>query len=235
MPKWSLASLVVLGFSCNDSLRLVLVEAGGGTGLSLGGASAGSSDGGKPSTLTEAVGGTPSGGQGDAGAAQAGEGGEGSKLPWEADTLYLASYESMAYPGSFMRRVQEKGFITPVDVSSQLDRDEATFEMIPGLYDVRCVTFRAQSRPINVFRHAGSRLYLHAPDLDDLFLADATFCEEAGLGDPEGISFRSVNYPQRVIHVRNENELWIDDLTDTPEFAAEATFYRVSPLSDYSP
>ena len=103
--------------------------------------------------------------------------------------------------------------------------------------DSKCSSFRAVNTAGLFFRHSGSRIYLNAASDEPLFLYDATFCEEAGMADPAGVTFRSSNYPQRVIHLRNQNELWIDDVPAAPippEFASESTFYRERALNEPS-
>ena len=64
---------------------------------------------------------------------------------------------------------------------------------------------------------------LHLLDpADALFRADATYFQEPGLADPSGLSFRSVNYPDRYIRHRDFH-LYVEP-RDSPNLARDATF-----------
>lgn len=236
--------------SCDDGLRLVVVDQGGNNAFSVvdqaGNGAAGAS------AIAGSVSVIPTGGAlseggsmqpapgGAAGSPDESAGGAaGAPAPpevavWDAAPRYTGSFVSHTFPGQYVRYIEDKGFIGAIDMASTADREQASFEMIPGLYDPSCSSFRALNKPATLFRHSGSRLYMNPASDVPLFLADATFCEEPGMADAVGVTFRSVNYPQRVIHLRNQNELWIDDIPNpmTPEFASESTFYRETALSE---
>jgi len=142
----------------------------------------------------------------------------------------LASYVSHAYPAQYIRYQGDEGIVSLID-SATLDANEASFEVIPGLHDQDCISFRGLNQR-RFLRHSGSRIFLHAPDDLRLFLADATYCVESGLADPTGFSFRSINYRDRFIRVRAPNQLWTDDFVDTVQFASESTFYRETAFSE---
>ena len=243
--------------SCDQGLRLVVVEQGGSSSLSFGdragtsatGASAAIAGGGAASVIplagTSGGGASSEGGRVEPAFGGAGSpdedtaGAAGAMTPpevavWDQPARYTASFTSHTFPGQYIRYVEDKGFIASIDMASAMDREQASFEMIPGIYDSTCSSFRALNKPATLFRHSGSRLYMNPASDVPLFLADATFCEEAGMADAAGVTFRSINYPQRVIHLRNQNELWIDDIPNpmTPEFASEATFFRTTALSE---
>jgi len=250
--------------ACSDGLRLVVVEQGGNGGMSVS-AQAGAVTSGAGATSAGATAGNPTGAGGSpsatptAGAGALSEGGNTEPATggaagspdenagaagavttppavWDAPPRYTASFVSHTFPGQYLRYIEDKGFIATIDMASMTDREQASFEMIPGLYDAKCSSFRALNKPATLFRHSGSRLYMNPASDVPLFLADATFCEEMGMADAAGVTFRSVNYPGRVIHLRNQNELWIDDVPNpmTPEFASEATFYRQAALVEAS-
>ncbi|WP_223829338.1 AbfB domain-containing protein [Paenibacillus arenilitoris] len=61
---------------------------------------------------------------------------------------------------------------------------------------------------------------------------DAQFKMVAGLADPSGVSFESVNFPGRYLRVRSNGEVWFDSNDSTAAFANEATFRRVAGLAD---
>ncbi len=230
--------------SCDGSLRLVVVEQGGGSSnLSPAGKNVGGSVSVSPMGGTVGEGGSLDGAQGGTTGGTGGKpddisGAEAAGAPdvpiWDAPPRYTASFVPYSFPEQYVRHIGDTGFIGMIDMASRSEVDDASFEMIPGLYDQKCVSFRSVTDKRSFFRHSGSRIYLHLPDDLKLFRMDATFCEEPGMADPHAITFRSWNYAGRVIHLRNVNELWIDDVPDpvTPEFAAAATFYRSAALDE---
>lgn len=238
--------------SCDEALRFTVVEAGGseaagraGGSEQVAGSSAGSRSGsdagGVAGSAGSAVseGGSLDGGRGgtassgtDTGGDQAGAGAGGAEF-WEGPALYTASFSSHAHPGRYIQHSDANGFVTVVDTGVVAERQSATFDVVPGLFDPECISLRAINLRGGFFRHAGSRIYMHPAQDTPLFMADATFCIVPGLADPTGVSFRSSNYPERVIHLRGESELWIDDvIADDTVFASESTFYREAPLSE---
>lgn len=235
-----LAALIAL--SCSDGLKLVVVEQGvaGSEPLPPGGAGGSETAGGSGGA---SAGTTPEGGTAQSSAGQggvdnvAGAAGAPEEVPvWEAEPRFVASYVPYNFPELFVKAENALGLVGAVDLDSLASRDDATFEMTPGLSDPACVSFRSTVKVGSFFRHSGSRIRLNAAEAEPLFFQDATFCPETGLADERGVTFRSYNYDFRVIHLRNETELWIDDVpaTDAPEyaaFAAAATFYRVDPLN----
>jgi hypothetical protein len=246
-----LTLLVMLVASCDGSLRLEVVDQGVDSNLAIAGKSAsagtpsvnpsgGTAEGG--SMVAEAgssnEGGSPEVPQGgSAGVIEGGSSGGGGMpdVPvWDAPPRYTASFVPFSFPEQYVRYQDTLGIIAALDTSQAADKEAASFQMIPGLWDSKCVSFRAANKRGAFFRHSGSRIYLHVTDEGPLFAADATFCQEKGFADPQAITFRSANYPQRVIHLRNVSELWIDDVPDpmTPEFAAESTFYRTTALNE---
>lgn len=229
--------------SCDSSVRLEVVEQGGSDSPALAGSGGTAGSGGSGASGGSAgEAGSPEPAGGNAGqpdeAAGAPAGGMPDVPPWEAAPLYTASFVPYGFPEQYVRHLDGTGVIALVDTGSTLDREAASFEMIPGMYATsnddgqRCVSFRAVNKLGTFFRHSGSRIYLNPANDVPLFLADATFCEAPGLADPQTITFRCSNYPERVIHLRNVSELWIDDMPDpmTPEFAAAASFYRTTAL-----
>jgi len=233
--------------SCDGSLRLVVVEQADDGNLSLAGkGGAGGSVSVLPMGGRNAEGGSPEPAQGggagkpDEATGAAGAGGMPDLPPWESAPFYTASFVPYAFPEQYLRQFDALGSIASVDMESSADTDAASFEMIPGLYGSvneegeRCVSFRAVGKIGTFLRHAQSRIHLAAATDLPLFFADATFCEMPGLADPQAITFRTGNFPSRVMHLRNVNELWIDDLPEpmTPEFAEASTFYRTTALSE---
>jgi hypothetical protein len=234
--------------SCDGSLQLTVVEQASSTNptSASGKGSVGGSVSVVPTGGTSGEGGNPEPAQGGSAGkpeepvAGGGVGGASEVAPWDAPPLYTASFVPFAFPEQYIRHLDGKGIIAAVDMESFADTEAASFEMIPGLYassnedGQRCLSFRATAKIGTFFRHFNSRISLDPASDVPLFLADATFCEMPGLADPQAITFRSINYPARVIHLRNVNELWIDDLPDpmTTEFAEASTFYRTTALTE---
>jgi hypothetical protein len=61
---------------------------------------------------------------------------------------------------------------------------------------------------------------------------DAQFKMVSGLANSSGVSFESINFPGRYLHVRSNGEVWVDSNDSTTAFANEATFRRVAGLAD---
>jgi hypothetical protein len=231
---WCSAILVWPLLGCGEPVRLVLVEALARGGTESGGSSGANGLGGLGGLNMGANAGMAA----EAGASEGGASGAAPVEPWEAPALYRASYVSHAVPGQYLKHVGGEAVVAAVDPASDADKLSASFEAIPGLWDEECISLRAVDLEASFFRHAGSSLHMHPYPFDasymvtNLYLADATYCIEPGVADPEGVSFRSINYPQRLIHMHPNGEVWTDWIETTPEFASESTFYREVALSD---
>ncbi|GAB7046828.1 AbfB domain-containing protein [Catenuloplanes indicus] len=118
--------------------------------------------------------------------------------------------ESVASPGSLMSDVDNMAVITA---------NAPALEVVEGLADPACFTFRSGDR---YMRHSGYRLRFDPDDGSDLFRQDATFCPEEGTA-PGTVTLRSVNYPDHVVHHRNV-ELWIDESDNSDDFAESSSF-----------
>jgi RNA polymerase sigma factor (sigma-70 family) len=100
------------------------------------------------------------------------------------------------------------------------DRRRATFEVVRGLLNPTCVSFR--SRDGRFLRHSSWRLRLSHEEDNRLFRGDATFCVRAG-AVPGSVSLESANYPGWFL-CRRGNELWVDQPDGTAAFRAGASF-----------
>jgi hypothetical protein len=106
-------------------------------------------------------------------------------------------------------------------------RDEATFEVVPGLADAACFSFR--SKDGRYLRHSMWRVRLNPDDGTPLFQSDATFCTKQG-AFADSVVFESKNYPGWFIHHRGD-QVWVDQSDGTPAFLADSSFLVHSPLS----
>jgi len=234
--------------ACDGPIRLEVVtaippERPGGSG-SGGAGNAGNSAG------TGNIGAGNEAGAGSAGSAGdgGGEGGEGGggepggaggsegPPPWEAPTLYQASFASLALPGDYIRYQDALGAVTPIDPVTR-DAFDATFEVIDGMVsttDEQCFSIRRLGGDYSFIRHSSFRIQFTLAHDEPLFLGDATFCFRPGLAEETWVSFESYNLPNHYIRVRDSaqmgTELWIDPDDGSATFAAEATFRIENPF-----
>jgi hypothetical protein len=85
--------------------------------------------------------------------------------------------------------------------------DPATLTVVTGLADDTCFSFRVDGD--RYLRHFDYRLRVDETDDSDLFRADATFCQETG-ADAGTVRLRSKNYPDHLLHHRDDGTLYID-------------------------
>jgi RNA polymerase sigma factor (sigma-70 family) len=140
--------------------------------------------------------------------------------------LTLTSLESVNAAGLVVATTDGLGVLERIGAdSAEPARRRATFEVVPGLADPSCVSFRAQDG--RYMRHLSWRLRLSQDDGRRLFRGDATFCVRAG-SVPGSVSLESSNYPGWYVRHRG-NELWVDLSDGTAAFRADASF-RPRPL-----
>lgn len=143
------------------------------------------------------------------------------------------SIRAYAPARNYIRHANSLGWISAINV--ELDSRDARFKTVPGLAKSDCVSFLSTNIRDQYLRHANSRIILSPYSNDPLFKKDATFCMEWGLrrvGNEPSVTFRSYNYPERVIRHRNF-ELWLDPVENTALFRSDASFFiepvRVAP------
>jgi RNA polymerase sigma factor (sigma-70 family) len=139
------------------------------------------------------------------------------------------SLESANAAGTFIGTGTDTlGVLVPVTADSAAPvRDEATFEVVPGLADAACFSFR--SKDGRYLRHSMWRVRLNPDDGTPLFQSDATFCTKQG-AFADSVVFESKNYPGWFIHHRGD-QVWVDQSDGTPAFLADSSFLVHSPLS----
>jgi hypothetical protein len=138
-----------------------------------------------------------------------------------------ASLEAANKPGLFVSTTQTLGVLTPAGPSSSKQiRAQATFEVVAGLADPNCFSFRLDNG--QYLRHSSWRLRTFANDGSNLFRGDATFCPGAG-STPGSITLESSNYPGWFLSHRG-NQLWVDQTNGTDQFLADSSFRVRSPL-----
>ena len=134
------------------------------------------------------------------------------------------NFESHNMPGWFIRHsefmgelAQKGGGVPEDDFAWRLeDRRDGSFAL-------RSVNF-----PMFCLRHSDFRVHLQGREGDiELFLRDSAFRVVPGLADPEGISFQSVNFPDRFIRHRDLH-LWAEPAAGPEDeiFRRDATYYQ---------
>ncbi|MFI0825852.1 sigma-70 family RNA polymerase sigma factor [Streptomyces roseolus] len=111
-------------------------------------------------------------------------------------------------------------FLTYAGDFAALGRERATFTVIGGLADTRCVTFRAADG--RYLRHHYLRLRLSSDDGSELFREDATFCPRPG-AVAGSVTLHAHNYPGSVLRHR-DGGVWLDGSDGTRAFAGQASF-----------
>jgi RNA polymerase sigma factor (sigma-70 family) len=131
------------------------------------------------------------------------------------------SLESADEPALYLTYGGNFATLGPVSASSGArTRQRATFTVVRGLADTRCVTFRAADG--RYLRHRDFRLRLSANDGSALFREDATFCPSPG-AIAGSVTLHAHNYPGSVIRHR-DGAIWLDGSDGTRAFAGQASF-----------
>jgi Alpha-L-arabinofuranosidase B (ABFB) domain/Peptidase_C39 like family len=139
----------------------------------------------------------------------------------------LISLQSVNFPSHYIRHANFFGYISGID--SDLSRNDATWNMVPGLANSQCTSFESKNFPGHYLRHQDLRIKLHRNDNTSLFNADATFCPRSGLADSSAFSFESFNFPNHYIRHR-ASELWVDPQANDELYKKDATFRIANPF-----
>jgi hypothetical protein len=132
----------------------------------------------------------------------------------------IVRLQSLNYPGLFIRHRNFLGELTRI--TTDLDRQDASFRLVPGLADRNLVSFESVNYPGYYLRHQGFRIKLMRGPGDDLFRKDATFRRVPGLASSSMVSFESLNYPGYYIRHRDFH-LYLER-GNTDLFRKDATF-----------
>jgi Alpha-L-arabinofuranosidase B (ABFB) domain len=139
-------------------------------------------------------------------------------------------FQSFNFPDRFIRHQNFQGELGREVVGQQ---DDFSFELVDRGHDqhgAKLGSLRSVNFPTRYLRHRDFRLWLEESSGpgDQLFRQDSAFYIEPGLaspGDPNAISLRSVNYPDRYIRHRDFH-LWVEP-RDSPNLAPDATFIKL--------
>ncbi len=138
---------------------------------------------------------------------------------------HYVSLRSHNFPTRFVRHRNSLGDIS--EIHSDLDKQDSTFRMVPGLVDVDKGTVSLESMNFPghyLVQNASRRIELRPFDAGDPnFKSNATFSVVEGLAAPGGVSFRSHGNPEN--YIRHYNlELWAQSGSDEI-FKQDATFH----------
>lgn len=139
------------------------------------------------------------------------------------------SLESANAPGRFVAYSGDSGMLTPVDAgSSRAARIGATFDAVPGLAGVGCLSFRSDDG--RYLRHSSWRARVQQDEGTALFRGDATFCPRPGAVSGS-TAWESQNYPGWFLrHVGDA--MWVDRSDGSAAFDADCAFLVRAPLAD---
>ena len=140
-----------------------------------------------------------------------------------------ASLESANIGGFFASSADALGILEEVKSQSpQTVRASATFDVVRGLADPDCYSFRLGNG--QYLRHSSWRVRSDPNDGSALFKADATFCRRGGFVK-DSVALESFNYPGWFLRHRNM-QLWVDQNDGTEQFRADRSFRVRAPLSE---
>lgn len=132
------------------------------------------------------------------------------------------SIASLNFPDNCIRHRNGEGWISKIE--SETDKNDATFNIVPGLADKSAWSFESVNFPGMYLRHRNARIQLETIDAEDAGgKLDATFKIVAGLADTSAQSFESVNFTNHFIKHSNAR-LSIARNDNTDMFKNDATF-----------
>jgi hypothetical protein len=119
------------------------------------------------------------------------------------------------------------GYLTPV--TSPLDRNDATFRIVPGLAGEDSISLESVNYPGYYLRHQGYQIKLHQASGDSLYRSDSSFRVKPGLADRTKVSLESVNYPG--YYLRHRGFQFYIEQGSGELYNLDCTFSVVEPLA----
>ncbi|MBN2487036.1 MAG: AbfB domain-containing protein [Bacteroidales bacterium] len=136
---------------------------------------------------------------------------------WIDGSRSFVSWQSYNFPGSYIRHMNSRGRIdaniSPID--------DKNWTMVPGLAGTG-VSFQSKNYPNKFLRHRNGEIWMDANDGSQLFRADATFIQVAGLADGSKVSFKSYNFSNN--YIRHRNSLLYSEPVNNDLGRRDATF-----------
>ena len=137
------------------------------------------------------------------------------------------SLQSVNYPTHYLRHRGFMGYLTPV--TSPLDRNDATFRIVPGLAGEDSISLESVNYPGYYLRHQGYQIKLHLASGDSLYRSDSSFRVRPGLADRTKVSLESVNYPG--YYLRHRGFQFYIEQGSGELYNSDCTFSVVEPLA----
>jgi uncharacterized protein YkwD len=130
-----------------------------------------------------------------------------------AEPMPNRAMQSLNYQDMYVRHAFFLGELTRV--STDLDRADATFDIVPGLADPTWISFRSTNYPDRYLRHQNFRIKLDVFDGSQVMRGDATFQMRPGLADGGWTSFSAYNAPFRDRFIRHKCwSLYLEPIAD---------------------
>lgn len=131
------------------------------------------------------------------------------------------SLEARTADGDFIATADGLGVLRHLTKADDpAKRAAATFDVVPGLDNATCLSFRSPDG--RYLRHSSWRIRLDPDNGTVLFHGDATFCPREGT-DPGSVTLESSNYPGWYLRARL-GELWVDRSDGSEQFWNESSF-----------
>jgi len=114
---------------------------------------------------------------------------------WRSDVAVPLGHSSwLTVTGDSLRHQNYVGKTAPITADSSVtDRQDATFNLVPGLADRSCYSFESVNFPGYYLRHYNFQVVLNGKDDSSLYAEDATFCATAG-HNGKGVSWQAYAY-----------------------------------------
>ncbi|WP_020666339.1 AbfB domain-containing protein [Amycolatopsis nigrescens] len=107
--------------------------------------------------------------------------------------------------------------------SPALEKQDATWQLVPGLADPSCFSLRSVNYPGDYLRHRDSQLFKEPFADNAVYRADATWCARPGLNGTD-VSFESYNFPGEFLR-HYQSRLWLAGGAGVPGAHNSAAFF----------
>ena len=144
--------------------------------------------------------------------------------PWQGGILHGIRLRAYGHTDRFIRHRRFLGELTRLN--SSIEKQAATFLIVPGLADAKRISFEAVDRPGYFLCARDFRIKLVKPT-GETALRDATFKKIRGLADKSCASFESSSHPGYFIRQRDFHIVLEKGKDD--QFRTDATFCIVEP------
>ncbi|WP_086823341.1 family 43 glycosylhydrolase [Allokutzneria sp. NRRL B-24872] len=153
----------------------------------------------------------------------------GTAPPARAAAGEVVSIRSHNFPNAHFRHADWLGRIADVfPNSADLVKEDATWELRPGLASSNCLSLEARNYKNHYLRHRNGEVVLERYSEDFGFRQDATFCKVPGLADANGFSLRALQFPNAYLR-HAFGLLKLNDYDGGELFRQDATFHTAAP------